>query len=185
MDALSLLHNRNSMPQLQAPGPDKTQLEDILKAALRAPDHAWLRPWRFLVIEGEGLHELGELFVTAACNQHGELDEAKKEKMRRKPLRAPLIITVIACFQKHHKIPRDEQLIAAGCAAHGLILAAHALGFGAMWRTGDNAEYPVVREGLGVTADEQIIGFIYLGTPANSYKPLPQMAVTDFYHSWP
>ena len=62
MDALSLLLNRSSQPRLSAPAPSGEALENIMQAALRAPDHACLTPWRFIVCEGKGLDKLGQLF---------------------------------------------------------------------------------------------------------------------------
>lgn len=188
MDAIELLHTRNSVSALSEPAPDVEQLQQILAAALRAPDHARLRPWRFLSITGGGRQRLGELFVEAAQQRlqaAGEpiMDEAACAKLAAKPLRAPLILVVIATVTEHPKVPAVEQLLSAGCAAHGILLAAHALGFGAIWRTGSNAYDGHVERGLGLASNEQIVGFLYLGTAA-AHKPLPAMATEDYCQSW-
>lgn len=189
MDALNLLHTRNSAPRLTDPAPKGQELDQIVQAALRAPDHARLRPWRFLTVQGDARHALGDLFVratTARKQLAGEpavtADEATK--LAAKPLRAPLIIVVIASPTEHPKVPEVEQVISAGCAAHGLLLAAHALGYAGVWRTGSNAFDATVNAGLGLKSHESIVGFIYLGTIEGDYKPLPELKTADYCHSW-
>ncbi|MCP3906844.1 MAG: nitroreductase [Oceanicoccus sp.] len=189
MDALTLLHSRNSAPRLREPAPEGEALENMFKAALRAPDHAWLRPWRFLTITGDSRHELGQLFVTATQQrreQAGEPAMTAEEitKLTAKPLRAPLIITVIASIKEHPKVPAVEQVISAGCAAHGLLLAAHAQGFAGVWRTGSNVADPTVMQGLGLQPHEEIIGFLYFGTVDGNYKTLRELTVDDYKQSW-
>ncbi|WP_207063784.1 nitroreductase family protein [Motiliproteus sp. SC1-56] len=174
MDALELLQTRLSSPSLAGPGPTEAQLEAMLRAALRAPDHCCLKPYRFLSIEGGRRVELGELFLEATLSDEPDLIEARREKVLAMPLRAPLVLVVIATLCEHPKVPAVEQRVTAGCAAHALELAAAAQGLGAMWRTGSLAYHPRVKAGLGLGSDEEIIGFLYLGTPANSSKKLPQ-----------
>lgn len=188
MDAIQLLHTRNSVSVLTEPGPRREDMDTIMAAALRAPDHARLRPWRFLTIEGEARSALGQLFVDAE-NQHrakaGEapMDAEASAKLAAKPLRAPLIVVVIASPVDHPKVPEVEQLLSAGCAAHGVLLAAHALGFGAIWRTGSKAYDEAVKRGLGLAEHEQLVGYLYLGTAAG-YKSLPTMHSGDFVKPW-
>ena len=100
------------------------------------------------------------------------------------PLRAPLLVVVIARVQAHPKVPASEQVIAAGCAAHGMLLAAHAQGIGAVWRTGDMAYNAHVAKGLGLAADEQIIAYLYLGTPERELRRAPEVRVEDFVSAW-
>ncbi|MCY1555124.1 putative NAD(P)H nitroreductase YdjA [compost metagenome] len=101
------------------------------------------------------------------------------------PLRAPLLVVVIAHLQAHFKVPAQEQVIAAGCAAHAILLAAHVQGIGAVWRTGELAYNPKVAAGLGLAGDEQIVGFLYLGTPERELRIPPQLDVADFVSAWP
>jgi nitroreductase len=182
MDALDALLNRVSAPRLIAPAPDAAQRELLFRAALRAPDHGQLRPWRFLTVEGDALTQLGELFASALPT------DASPEaviKARAMPLRAPLLVVVIARVQANLKVPAQEQVLAAGCAAHGILLAAHAQGIGAVWRTGELAYNAEVAAGLGLAADEQIIAFLYLGTPERELRAVPQVQVGDFVRAWP
>ncbi len=188
MDAITLLHNRNSAPKLCEPAPTGKVLDDLLKAGLRAPDHAWLRPWRFLTIEAEARNQLGDLFVASAQQQldadKEPMTQEAKDKLAAKALRAPLVIVVIASIKEHPKVPAVEQLISAGCAAHGILLAAHAHGFAGVWRTGGNAYDPLIKEGLGLADTEEIVGFIYLGTINGTYKALPELPVEDYCQPW-
>lgn len=183
MDALTLLHQRVSSPLLDAPAPSAEQIKVMLQAALRAPDHGGLRPWRFLQVSGAGLVQLGQVFADAAKQQDGQLSEAMYQRYQERPLRAPLILVAIACFSEHPKVPRSEQLICAGCAAHGVIQAAFAQGIGAMWRSGEIAENRHVAAALGLTEQEQIIGFIYLGKVARE-RDVPQADPATVVHRW-
>ena len=189
MDALTLLHSRNSAPRLREPAPEGEVLDNMFKAAFRAPDHAWLRPWRFLTITGDSRNELGELFVRATQQRREQMGEPALSgeeitKLAAKPLRAPLIITVVASIKDHPKVPAVEQLISAGCAAQGLLLAAHAQGFAGVWRTGSNAFDDTVMQGLGLKPNEEIVGFLYLGTIDGNYKPLRELSLDDFRQPW-
>lgn len=184
MDALTLLLNRNSAPKLAEPAPDGPVLERILSSALRAPDHARLRPWRFMTVTGKAREHLGELYAQAALKRDASVSEADLEKSRKHPLRAPLLIVVVANIQQHPKVPREEQLISAGCAAHSLLLAAQAEGFAGIWRTGANAYDSTVKQGLGLAADEELVGYLYIGTIEGKYKPLADLKVEDFVSDW-
>ncbi|MFW1678376.1 nitroreductase [Pontibacter sp. JAM-7] len=184
MDALSLLHERVSMPLLEAPGPTSEQLEQIFTAAVRAPDHGALKPWRFLLIEGEDRAALGELFTQAALSDNPDLPAERRQKTAGKPLRAPCIVVVIAKAVEHAKVPVLEQQISAGCCAQNMILAAHALGLGAMWRTGSMAYHPTVHQGLGLVPEESIIGYVYFGTPVRQRR-VPKLETSKFVARWP
>jgi nitroreductase len=184
MDALEALTQRVSVAKLSEPAPDAQQREVLFRAALRAPDHGLLRPWRFLTIEGEAREKLGDLFADAL--QRGE-EPPKPEaldKARRNPLRAPLIVVVIARVLKHPKVPGLEQQLAAGCAAHGILQAAYAMGLGAIWRSGPLAYHPIVAKGLELAEYEQCLGFIYLGTPDKEPRPAPQLSTANFVSAW-
>ena len=182
LEARDALLNRVSVPRLCEPAPDATQRELLFRAALRAPDHGQLRPWRFLTVEGEALVQLGELFASTLA---ADASTDALAKVRGMPLRAPLLVVVIARVQANGKIPVQEQLLAAGCAAHGILLAAHAQGIGAVWRTGDMAYNPQVAAGLGLAANEQVIAYLYLGTPERELRAVPVLHVSDFVRCWP
>ncbi|HBX55994.1 nitroreductase family protein [Pseudomonas sp. UBA2684] len=185
MDALDALLNRVSAPRLREPAPDIAQRELLFRAALRAPDHAQLRPWRFLTVEGAARERLGELFAETLLADSASVSEEALTKARAMPLRAPLVVVAIAHVQAHFKVPAQEQVIAAGCAAHAILLAAHAQGLGAVWRTGELAYNARVAAGLGLSAEEQIIGFLYLGTAERELRIPAQVDLADFVSAWP
>jgi nitroreductase len=107
------------------------------------------------------------------------------ERERKKPLRAPLVLVVAAHITPNPKIPPVEQLLAAGAAAQNILIASHALGFGAAWKTGNAAYDAQVKEALGLQASDEIAGFLYIGTPAARPKtPLP-LDPADFTSAWP
>ncbi|AJO77221.1 NAD(P)H nitroreductase [Pseudomonas sp. MRSN 12121] len=184
MEALDALLNRVSVPRLLDPAPTAEQREVLFAAALRAPDHGQLRPWRFLTVEGQTREQLGELLVEAVQLQGGEVTQAALDKARAMPLRAPLVVVVVARLQDHVKVPKSEQLLAAGCAAHSILLAAYAQGIGAVWRTGELSYSPHVAKGLGLGADEEIIAFLYLGTPQNEPRIAPKVDTAEFVSAW-
>lgn len=184
MEAIAALHNRVSQSALVAPAPAGAVLDNIKRAALRAADHAMLRPWRFLVIEGEGRHRLGELFVRAREAREGELSARERERTLGRPLRAPLLIAAIAACKTNTKVPEIEQLLSAGAAMQNMLNAAYAEGVGAMWRTGDFAYDPVVKAGLGVGDAEHVIGFLYLGTVGEPRPPQMPPDPAQFFVSW-
>ncbi|HEY0287879.1 MAG TPA: nitroreductase family protein [Pseudomonas sp.] len=184
MEALDLLLNRVSVPRLIEPAPDAAQREILFSAALRAPDHGLLRPFRFLTVEGVARERMGLLLAQALQHSGGEFDEKALDKARNGPLRAPLVVVVIAKLQDHYKVPKNEQMITAGCAAHAVLLAAYALGVGAVWRTGELSYSPHVAKGLGLAADEQVIAFLYLGTAQNPPRVASKVDVADFVSEW-
>ena len=190
MDALSALHDRVSCPRLVDPAPSGEVLENIQKAAFRAADHARMRPWRFLVIGGEARNKLGKLFVKAQLvlgeeSKGEELTDKQIERITSKPLRAPMIIVAIASIKKNPKVPEIEQIISAGATVQNMITAAYAQGIGAIWRTGDVAYDQTVMDGLGLTKNEKIVGFLYLGTMPVDGLEAPKLEVSDYFQSWP
>ena len=177
---------RSSTPAkaLGEPEPDDAHLQQILEIALNAPDHGRLRPYRFMTIRGDARYRLSEIFVQATRQRDPDVDAAYLAKQREKPLRSPLIVVVIANLIDSEKIPEIEQILSAGTAAHGLMLAANALGFGSIWLTGANAYDDYVRGELGLTDNQQIIGFVHLGTPELDIprRELPDIA--EYLSDW-
>jgi nitroreductase len=184
MDAIELLINRNSEGKLIEPAPSENDLNTILQAALRAPDHARMRPWRFLIVEGQARHKLGESYARAAKISNPDIKENQLDKFRKQPLRAPLMIVVIASIGDNPKVPVEEQWLSAGCAAHSILLASQALGYGGIWRTGANAYADSVKSDLGLASNEHIIGYLYLGTPAGERKVIEALEPDFFCQRW-
>jgi nitroreductase len=184
MEALDVLLNRVSVPRLIDPAPDAAQREILFNAAMRAPDHGQLRPFRFITVEGAARERMGELLAQALQASGSEVTPQALDKARLGPLRAPLVVVVVARLQDHYKVPKAEQLITAGCAAHSVLLASYALGVGAVWRTGELSYSPLVAKGFGLGDDEEVIAFLYLGTPQNPPRVAAKVDVVDFVSEW-
>jgi nitroreductase len=185
MDALNALQGRVSSPRLIEPAPQGDILDNIKKAAFRAADHGRMRPWRFLVIEGQGLIELGLLLVKSSEGRGEVLTDKARERMIARPERAPMIVVVIASPRENRKVPEIEQVISAGAAAQNMITAAYAQGVGAIWRTGAPAYDDIIMKGLGLENSERIIGFLYLGTIKGKVPEAPQPDLEEYFQPWP
>jgi nitroreductase len=187
MDAMELLLTRSSGVKLTDPAPSDAEFEQILKAAVRAPDHGRLKPWRFLSIRGAGRDKLGDLYVETAqmASPHATPEALGRE--RDKALRAPLVVIVIAKLSTlpNVKVPEVEQLLSAGAAAQNILLAAHALGYAAVWKTGDVAYHHHFKAGLGLAANEHIIGILFVGTRADAMGNKPGPDTAPFHSAWP
>ncbi|MBO1520257.1 NAD(P)H nitroreductase [Oceanisphaera pacifica] len=178
MDALELLLNRHSNPRLIEPAPAGEQLDTIFKAGLRAPDHGALTPWEFIVFEGEQRTLLGDILANAT-QAKGEAEETI-EKARNAPLRAPMVIAVVAKVKEHNKVPRLEQELSAGCALMAMQMASLALGFNGIWRTGWFSFDRGVHQALSLAETDQIVGFLYLGTAQVAVRQLPERDPAPF-----
>ncbi len=184
MDALEALTTRASPPGLVEPAPDGATLDRILRAAVRAPDHGRLRPWRFIVVAGPARIALGDVLAGAMRERDPGTAEVALAKERSKPLRAPLIVVVAATLREHRGVPAVEQIIATGAAAQNILVAAHALGYGGFWRTGAAAYDAFVKRALGLRDDDAIVGFLYLGTPAAAPVVMPTPDAAAFVTQW-
>src|SRR5690606_25086594 len=143
MNNLELLEGRVSFPMLQEPAPPQEVVERAIRAAIRAPDHGQLKPWRFLTIQGDGLDQLGELLVKAGLAKDPAADERECTKLRNMPHRAQMVIVAITLLCDSPKVPANEQRLSTGAAVMKMMLAFHAQGYGCMWRTGWLAYDPV------------------------------------------
>ena len=175
LNSIELLLKRQSNPLLTHPAPSKDDLETILAAGIRVPDHGGLTPWHFTLVQNQGLETLSQLFVQSSKNLYS--DEVKHSKAAKMPSRAPLIIAVSTNYKDHPKVPFQEQLIAAGCCVHAMQMAAFSLGYGAMWRTGEMSYSSIVKAGLNIDEANDIVGFLYIGSIV---KQLPCKPDKDF-----
>lgn len=162
------INSRRSIGNLNLPAPTHDQIKAAIHCAATAPDHKKLRPWRFIVTEGEARHQLGQALVEAAEAKAAADGETLSEKTRQKtaslPLRAPVIITVVTHMREHKKVPSFEQMLSAGSAVQNLILALKAQGFSTVWRTGLLCNEPAVKAYFDVGADDYVTAFVYTGT---------------------
>ena len=185
-DPLHALDTRRSVPskQLGEPGPDHATLLRMLASAVRVPDHGKLVPFRFIRLQGEARHALGDLLAARTLHLQPDAADAVVEKDRARFSHAPVIVTVVARLTPGHKVPEQEQLLTAGSVCFALLQAAQALGFGAQWLTGWMAYDAAVAATLGLSADERIAGFIHIGTPKmeapERERPDPALLLTDW-----
>ncbi len=184
MDAIEAILTRTSQGKLGEPAPDARALETAFACALRAPDHRVLRPWRYLVIRGEALTKLGEIFVTAARATNAGLDDQEAERLRKMPLRAPMLVAAITIHRHDPRVPDEELLLSTGAAVQNFMVALHAQGFASMWRTGPLAQAALVKDALGLADGETIAGFIYVGTAAAEPRRISPPPVNEHVQYW-
>ncbi|HEX4302187.1 MAG TPA: nitroreductase [Rhizomicrobium sp.] len=167
-DAIDLLLSRRSgsAKAMTGPGPSPAQLDTILTAAARAPDHGKLFPWRFIVFEGDARRRMGDLLATSLLETEPQSGPERLDQERHRFLRAPVVVAVISRTREAIPIPQWEQELSAGAVCQNMLLAAHALGFVANWLTEWCAFHPGVKERLGLKPGERVAGFIYIGTSA-------------------
>ncbi len=170
MDALEDIFTRHSISKVKPDPVPREMIEKLLAAAAQAPNHFRVRPWRFIVLSGEARSRLGEVMAQAYHKRHPESPESELNAERAKPMRAPVLIAVGVDFPSEPKVVDIENLCAAAAAAENILLAANALGLGAMWRTGPAAREPEVKQFLGLQPEQHLIAFIYVGYP----EPLPE-----------
>jgi nitroreductase len=185
-DALELLRTRRSIKaiDLAGPGPSATEIETLLTVASRVPDHGKLVPWRFIIFEGAARMAAGEAIAEAFRNRYPNATPEHVSSERNRLARAPLVIAVVSRAGPHAKIPEWEQVLSAGAAAMSLVLAAHALGFGANWITEWYAYDRGVLNALGLAENERIAGFVHIGRPRQApddrVRPPLHQIVTRF-----
>lgn len=174
MDLFAALDTRSSASRMTEPVPSAEHIKRLLEAAVRAPDHGHLAPWRFFVLTGADRDRFADTVVAARRIRTPDAPEEALETERQKVRRAPMII-VVACVTQpdHPKIPEIEQILAVGAATQNLLLAAHALGYGAVWKTGPAAYDSHVKASFGLAPKDRLIAFVHVGTPVamNPIRP--------------
>jgi nitroreductase len=172
MDTFEAIHTRQSIGKVKPDPVPREWIERMLSAAVQAPNHYKVRPWRFVVLAGAARERLGDVMADALRKRKPDADEEALAKERRKPLRSPALIAIGVDKPSLDKVVDIENVCAAAAAVQNLLLAAHALGLGAMWRTGNAAYAPEVKAFLGFAPDQHVIGFVYIGY-AQSESPPP------------
>ena len=182
---LDYLQVRRSTPaiQLAEPGPEKAEIEDILRLAVRVPDHGKLAPWRFIVYRGQERTRLGEVALKLALEKNPELGAEQQQVELSRFTRAPVVIAVVSTAAPHFKIPEWEQVMSAGAVCLNLIMSANAHGYAANWlsewMTFDETIWPE----LGINSGEKIAGFIHIGSTTFPPVERPRPELTDVV-SW-
>ena len=180
-----LLSRRSSSPKaMTGPGPDQPQLDQILRAAMRVPDHGKLAPWRFIVFEGDARAAFGEHLARIFRDAHPETIDELIEAERRRFMRAPVVIGVVSAALPGIKIPEWEQVLSAGAVCMSMLLAAHAQGFTGSWLTEWYSYDEQIRQTLKLEAHERMAGFVYLGRPAVALEDRPRPDVAAKLTRW-
>lgn len=185
-DPVDFLLSRHSVKFVQQPGPDANELARILQAAMSAPDHGRLQPWRFSIIQGDAIGQLADLAI-AAIKASGKPYPAQKEDNARRWLENVPLLIAVACRLDHSntKIPEHERLLATGAAVMNILNAAHMLGYAAFWSTGLGTYIEEVAEALGYDPlDYRFMGFISVGTPIQSTAAPVRPNYSQFVTQW-
>jgi len=174
---LEAVQNRRSHSQVTAIAPSHAELLPLVAAAARAADHASLRPWRLIELREHARDRLGQAFVEAAGL---EGDAARKQAA--KPLRAALLIAIVASRRPSEKVEVWEQDAAAAGVAHLLTLLLGEAGWGVMWRTGPHTRADAVHRMHGLSESEQLLGWLYVGAVPFDCKPVPRAPIDASEH---
>lgn len=182
-----LLTRRSAKPALlREPGPTPDELQQILTAAARVPDHKKLVPWRFVVFEGEARAKFGEVLAeTCAAEETNPPSPVRLDTERARLTRAPVVVAVISRVVPNPAAPEWEQILSAGASCFNLCLAANALGYGTAWITEWYSYSPGVRKALGLADNERVAGFIYIGTETEKQPDRERPALSDIVTRWP
>ncbi len=177
---LDYLKVRRSTPalQLSEPGPDRAELEDILRLTVRVPDHGKLAPWRFIVYRGEERKRLGEAALKLSLQKTPDMGADQQEVERTRFTRAPVVIAVVSTAAPHAKIPEWEQIMSAGAVCLNMLMAANAYGYAANWLSEWVSFDEDIWPELGVKTGEKIAGFIHIGSTTFPpiERPRPELA---------
>lgn len=173
MSVFEVIKQRRSVGQMTQERPTRAQIEQILEAATHAPNHHNVEPWKFLVLAGTVREKLGAVMAESLSARLDETvsekaAQAMLEKERRRFLRSPVVIVVVAEPPRQPKVLEIENIEAVAAAVENMLLTAEEMGLAGMWRTGGPAYDPGVKQWLGLTEDEHIVAFVYLGFPAVS-----------------
>ncbi len=187
MTIFQTIKHRRSIGKMTSEVPRREQIERMLEAATHAPDHHKVQPWRFFVLAGHAREELGAVMAGALA---ARLDETSSEKAqalinkeRGKLLRSPVIIIVAAERPSQPNVLAIENIEATAAAVENMLLTAEEMGLACMWRTGDAAYDPRVKAWLGLSPEDHIVAFVYVGYPAIPHlerNPVPFEAKTTW-----
>lgn len=179
MELFEAIHGRKTISKVKSdPIPHET-IEKLLSAGVQAPNHHKVRPWRFVVLTGDGRKRLGDVMAASFADRNPAAPPEGLDKTRGLPLRAPVVIAIGVDKPAESKIIEVENISAASAAGQNILLAAHALGLGAIWRTGEWARDAKVKEFLGFAPDQHIVGFIYVGYPDVVPEPYTRIGFED------
>lgn len=182
---LKTLLSRHSVKFVQTPGPDESQLDQILQAAMRAPDHGAVRPWRFALARGADAAALVDIAVRVGLAEDKPLPEHKVANARKWLANVPLVILLACRPDPNGRIRPEESRLSVAAAVMNMLNAAHALGFHGFWSTGLGTYLDGMGEALGFDPlDEQFMGYLAIGTPIDAPAPVQRPDYRAFVREW-
>jgi len=183
MEIFEAIHTRQSIGKVKPDPVPRELVERLLSAAVQAPNHYKVRPWRFVVLTGTSRERLGDVMAQAFMEKFPDLPPDTQsqalEKERSKPLRSPVVIAVGVDKPSEAKVIEIENVCATAAACQNLLLAARGLGLAAKWRTGGPARNPQVKKFLGFEPDQHLIAFLYIGYPEFDPGPCERPSFED------
>lgn len=187
LETIELLLRRRSAKALtmSEPGPSEAEVETILRAGARVPDHGKLAPWRFILFEGEARREFGTHLADAYSKNEPRAGEDQLEVEANRFMRAPLVICVVSRVDSQHpKIPAWEQTLSVGAVCQNMLIAATALGYASQWLTEWYSFDAAIDKALGLGDKERVAGFLYFGTPTQPKDERPRPELSDIVTRW-
>lgn len=170
MKVFDAIKRRRSIGKMTGERPTREQIERLLEAATHAPNHHKVQPWKFIVLASTARQELGEVMASSLAERLQETSSDIAQAMLRKEqtrlLRSPVVIVVVAEAPHQPKVLEIENIEAVAAAVENMLLAAEEIGLACMWRTGDAAYDPHVKQWLELTPADHIVSFLYVGYPA-------------------
>jgi len=179
MDVFEAIHTRHVQGKVKQDVVPRALIEKLLSAAVQAPNHYKVRPWRFVVLTGSARNQLGDVFAASQLDRKPDLPPAASDKTRGLPLRAPVVIAVAVDKPGEEKVHEIENVAAVSAACQNLLLAAHAEGLGVQWRTGEWARDAKIKEYLGFSSDQHLLAYLYIGYPEFIAEHEPRPSFED------
>ena len=186
MSLLEAIASRRSVGRVLPEPLPREAVEELLAAAVAAPNHHLTAPWRFVVLAGDARREVGEAHARAVARAKPDLPAEGLAKEAARLERAPVVVAAIV-LGSDDPVQAREDRDAVAAAIQNLLLAAHGAGLGAMWRTGAMVDEPEVREALGLAPGDAVVGFVYLGRPAGpppDRPPRPPVGEVAVWRGW-
>ncbi|MFF8593332.1 nitroreductase family protein [Streptomyces sp. NPDC015220] len=172
MDVFTAVLTRRSAKRLVGPAPGDEEFRYLLQTAATAPDHGVLRPWRWILVRGQGLH-------TVVDGLAEEDPAVPRQQLVDKVVRAPLKAMLVFRPRVGHRVPEWEQLAAASAMTHALLLLLHARGYAAIWRTGRLCTSRTLPGTLGLADGERLLGALDIGSPDPASGPQRRRSPVD------